>query len=187
MKSKQRPGAIPRPPSHLISAPLQMVAAETASTILRETRGKERNRRPPFPLSNDPAAVLAVKGPLRRSAPLTAPGRPRKRQPDMRERGLRQTSLSESTGSPPVTGKTAVKAKSPCFQWLPYRSAKLPYSTRAGVTCHPLTRCVSIVFRYPPVTVIFTQKTAAKTICPCLYSRQPSRPRALIPSPRDPP
>jgi hypothetical protein len=26
------------------------------------------------PLSNDPAAVLAVKGPLRRFAPLTAPG-----------------------------------------------------------------------------------------------------------------
>jgi hypothetical protein len=67
--------AIPRPPSRLISAPLQMVAAETASTILREPRGNEKTRRPPFPGSNDLAALLAVKGSLRRSVPLTAAGR----------------------------------------------------------------------------------------------------------------
>jgi hypothetical protein len=68
-------GAIPRPPSHLISAPLQMVAAETAATILRGTRGKVTTRGPPFPGHNGSAAVLAVKDSLRRFAPLTAPGR----------------------------------------------------------------------------------------------------------------
>jgi hypothetical protein len=40
--------AIPRPPSHLISAPVQMVAAEAAPTVLRETRGREE---PEVPLS----------------------------------------------------------------------------------------------------------------------------------------
>jgi hypothetical protein len=53
--------AIPRPPSHLISAPLQSTPPETAATILRETRGKEGTRRPPFPGQNDPATALAVK------------------------------------------------------------------------------------------------------------------------------
>ena len=42
--------------------------------LFRETRGKVETRTPPFPLTNDLAAVLAIKGPLRRSAPLTAPG-----------------------------------------------------------------------------------------------------------------
>jgi hypothetical protein len=33
--------------------------------------------------------------------------------------------------------KTAAKAKSPCFQRLPYSNRKLLCSIRAGVTCHP--------------------------------------------------
>jgi len=87
------PRAIPRPPSHLISAPLQSTPPETGAALFREPRGKELEDEsarpyphhrpsaekhrgpPPFPDSNDLAAVLAVKGPLRRSAPLTAPGR----------------------------------------------------------------------------------------------------------------
>ena len=75
IKSNATPGAIPRPPLRLISAPLQSTPPETGAVLFRETRGKEGTRRPPFPGSNDLAAVLAVKGPLRRSAPLTAPGR----------------------------------------------------------------------------------------------------------------
>jgi hypothetical protein len=59
---------------HLIPAPLRIMPPESGAMILRQPRGKERTRRPPFPLSNHLAAVLAVKGPLRRSAPLTAPG-----------------------------------------------------------------------------------------------------------------
>jgi hypothetical protein len=67
-------GALPRPPSRLISAPLQSPPPATGAVRFHEPRGKEETPRPPFPLANDPAAVLAVKGPLRRFAPLTAPG-----------------------------------------------------------------------------------------------------------------
>jgi hypothetical protein len=67
--------ALPRRTSRLISAPLQSTPPETGAALFRETRGKEKIRRPPFPLANDLAAVLAVKGALRRFAPLTAPGR----------------------------------------------------------------------------------------------------------------
>ena len=74
------PAAIPRPPLRLISAPLESTPPETGALLFRETRGKVENRRPPFPLPDDIAAVLAVKGPLRRPSwkrwsPWTAPGR----------------------------------------------------------------------------------------------------------------
>jgi hypothetical protein len=59
----------------LIAAPLQSTPPETGAMLLRETRGKAGTRRPPFPRAYDPAAVLAVKGSLRRFAPWTAPGR----------------------------------------------------------------------------------------------------------------
>jgi hypothetical protein len=59
----------------MISAPLQITPPETGAALFREPRGQERTRRPPFPGSNNLAAVLAVKGSLRRFAPLTAPGR----------------------------------------------------------------------------------------------------------------
>jgi hypothetical protein len=69
------PAAIPRPPLRLIAAPLQRTPPETGAALFRETRGRAGTQRPPFPGRYDPAAVLAVKGSLRRFAPWTAPGR----------------------------------------------------------------------------------------------------------------
>jgi hypothetical protein len=111
----------PAPPSHLISAPLQMVAAETASTILRETRGNERTRRPPLGYLSPRHSFEDKRqwsGPPRQgfAPPLRAldrSGPPRKKPRDMRERGAlfrRARSCTEPRSVHAVTSYTTARS-----------------------------------------------------------------------------
>jgi hypothetical protein len=66
-------------------------AALAGAALFRETRGKEGTREtPPFPVSNDLAAVLALKAKPSGRAPRgpDRSGPPRKTHLDIRERGL---------------------------------------------------------------------------------------------------
>ena len=78
----------------LVAAALDLRAAPEARLPLRgmrvppQTHGKEKARvRPPFPVYNNLATVLEVKGSLRRFAPLTAPGRREETAPGYQGKG----------------------------------------------------------------------------------------------------
>jgi hypothetical protein len=103
--------------------------AQSAAFVLGPTRGKVQEA--PFPGWNAHAAVLAVKakpsGCASRSPDSSGPQR--RRQPDMRERGLMKRAC-RSNRFPSGNRKR---------QWFSSSNRKLLCSTRAGVTCHPLS------------------------------------------------